>query len=463
MKRQSGVLLPVFSLPSRFGCGNFGEWAYKWIDRLSEGGFSYWQVLPFGITDGHNSPYMSYSSFAGNPYFIDPSQLYRKGLVTLEELKGEEIEEKYLCRYDILMEKRYAFFKKAAMRVKSRAEIEEFLSKNPHTAGSCLFLAKKQAKDGKIDEGDLFTHQFIQYEFHRQWQKLHSYANDRGIKIIGDIPFYVSEDSYDLHSAPELFMLDENKIPREVAGVPPDYFSEDGQYWGNPVYNWEEMEKDGYKRWRERLAYMLEMFDGVRIDHFRAISAYWSIPAGAKSAKEGRWVKGPGKKLIDAFETVSKGKLILAENLGIIDEDTDALLGYSGYPGMAVFQFGFDGNRASPHLPHNYERNLIAYTGTHDNNTMLGFIFELDEPTRVEVLEYLGNPADAVSAAVRTLLASRADTVIFPVQDLLGYGADTRVNTPGVAEGNWQYRISADQIDAIDWKKLNKMNKMYSR
>jgi 4-alpha-glucanotransferase len=223
------------------------------------------------------------------------------------------------------------------------------------------------------------------------------------------------------------------------------------------------MEKDGYARWRERLGYMLNMFDGVRIDHFRAISAYWSIPSGAKSAKEGRWIKGPGKKLIDAFRPLAEGKLILAENLGIIDSDTEKLLKYSKYPGMAVFQFGFDGNPLSPHLPHNYEKNLIAYTGTHDNNTMLGFIFELDGDTRAEVLEYLGNPENAVEATVRTLLASRADTVIFPVQDLLGYGADTRVNTPGVAIGNWQYRITEEQIESVDWKKLSKMNKMYAR
>ena len=208
---------------------------------------------------------------------------------------------------------------------------------------------------------------------------------------------------------------------------------------------------------------MLDMFDGVRIDHFRAISAYWSIPQNAMSAKEGRWVKGPGKKLIDAIRPLTGGRLILAESLGVMDDDTEELLRYSGYPGMSVFQFGFDGNRDSPHLPHNYEKNLVAYTGTHDNNTMLGFIFDLDDKRRSAVLDYLGRPNDVVLESIRILLMSRADTVIFPLQDLLSYGADTRINTPGVAVGNWQYRVTREQLDSVDRRMLLKMNKMYGR
>jgi 4-alpha-glucanotransferase len=472
MKRQSGVLMPVFALPGKYGCGTFGESAYKWIDCLSKGGFSCWQVLPFGITDAHNSPYMSCSSFAGNPYFIDPSELLAMGLVTNEEEQEQVVQDRYLCRYDILEEKRFCFLKTAASRIKDKTAIMDFLEKNPRIRDTCTFLALKQANgnlpwnEWKIktpDPSNLFAWQFIQYEFHRQWGNIHSYAAKKSIRIIGDIPFYVSADSYDMFSSPEQFVLDKQKNPAMVAGVPPDYFCEDGQLWGNPIYNWTQMELDGYRWWKERLGYTLSLFDGVRIDHFRAISSYWSIPKDAETAKEGHWEKGPQKKLIDAFSELSRDKLILAENLGIIDSDTDELLSYSGYPGMAVFQFGFDGNPLSPHLPHNYVENLIAYTGTHDNNTMLGFIMELDEETRKKVLDYLGNPTDAVTGAIRTLMMSAAGTVIFPVQDLLGYGADTRINTPGNPHGNWRYRITDEQLNSIDLEKFAYMNRIYAR
>ncbi len=472
MKRQSGVLLPIFALPGRYGCGTFGKAAYQFIDALAKGGFSYWQVLPFGITDAHNSPYMSYSSFAGNPFFLDPDELVAQGLVTKAEAEAETVQDPYLCHYDILGEKRYPFLKLAASRIKDKAPIEQFLAENPRIAKSCEFLALKAANGGKgwLDWAiktppceELFAWQFIQYEFHRQWNAVHAYASARGVRIIGDIPFYVSHDSYDVYSSPEQFLLDERNNPTEVAGVPPDYFCEDGQLWGNPIYDWAQMERDGYAWWRDRLGYMLTMFDGVRIDHFRAISAYWTIPAGAASAKLGHWEKGPGEKLIDAFAPLAENKLILAENLGMIDADTEALLAYSGYPGMAVFQFGFDGNPLSPHLPHNYTENLVAYTGTHDNNTLLGFLWELDEDTRAQVLDYLGDPADAFPATIRALLMSVAGTVILPIQDLLGFGADTRINTPGKASGNWQYRVTAEQLDSVDWEKFAHLNKMYAR
>ena len=313
------------------------------------------------------------------------------------------------------------------------------------------------------DPEALFAWQFIQYEFHRQWDRVHQYAKEHGVKIIGDIPFYVSLDSYDVSASPDQFLLDERYTPTHVAGVPPDYFSEDGQLWGNPLYSWESMERDGYRWWCDRLGYMLSLFDGVRIDHFRAISAFWSIPKDAKTAKEGHWEKGPANKLIDAFAPLAKGKLILAENLGMIDDDTNALLAYSGYPGMAVFQFGFDGNPLSPHLPHNYTENLVAYTGTHDNNTLLGFLWELDEDTRENVLDYLGEPEDGFDATIRALMMSAAGTVIFPVQDLLGFGADTRINTPGKADGNWRYRVTAEQLANVNWRRFAHLNRLSAR
>ncbi len=472
MKRHSGVLMPIFALPGKYGCGTFGKSAFQFIDALKQGSFSYWQVLPFGITDAHNSPYMSYSSFAGNPFFIDPDALLEMGLVTKEEAEAQAVSNPYLCDYAFLRENRYQFLKRAALRLKNTTLVDSFLAANPRIAKSCEFLALKQANDDApwqewtVDKPcaeDLLAWRFIQYEFHREWEAVHTYANKNGIKVIGDIPFYVCADSYDVQSSPEQFLLDERGNPTLVAGVPPDYFCEDGQLWGNPIYNFDAMEKDGYAWWRERLGYMLTMFDGVRIDHFRAISAYWTIPAGAKSAKEGMWRKGPGEKLIDAFAPLAKDKLILAENLGMIDADTEALLAYSTYPGMAVFQFGFDGNPLSPHLPHNFEKNLVAYTGTHDNNTLLGFLWELDEDTRAAVLDYLGHPEDAFCATIRALLMSVAGMVILPIQDLLGYGADTRINTPGKASGNWQYRVTEEQLSSVDWKKFAHLNKLYAR
>ncbi len=472
MKRQSGVLLPVFSLPGPYGCGTFGKSAYHWIDRMADGGFSAWQVLPFGVTDEHNSPYMSYSSFAGNPFFIDPLMLYEQGLVTLEELKSQTIADPYLCDYHTLRRTRFAFLATAAGRTPDKDKIHNFCITHPHIANACRFLALKQANNGRpwrewtVNEpaADIeFTWQFIQYEFHRQWQQLHVYANQKGISVIGDLPFYVSNDSSDIWASPEQFQLDPKLNPSFVSGVPPDYFSADGQLWGNPLYDWEQMEQDGYTWWKNRLAYMLDLFDGVRIDHFRAISDYWSVPADAKTAKEGRWCPGPDKKLIDAFAPLAKDKLILAENLGMIDQKTQDLLAYSGYPGMAVFQFGFDGDPNNCHLPHNYTENLAAYTGTHDNNTLLGFLWELDEATRRQVLEYVGNPSNGCSAIRSALLMSQAGLVIFPVQDLLGYGADTRINTPGRAVGNWAYRITENQLDQVDWPLYARLNRITRR
>lgn len=461
MKRQSGVLMPIFSLPGEFGCGTFGKWAYKFIDCLKDSGFSLWQMLPLGITDEWGSPYASLSSFAGNPYFIDPTELYSLGLATLEELDEQKIPSKYLCEYSILEEKRYPFLKAASRRVKDKTPIFDFLQNNPRIDDTCRFMAERKNK--KAPEEELFAMQFIQYEFHRELKNLHSYAAKKGITLVGDIPFYVSQDSYDVHAFPEQFLLDKDGKPTYIAGVPPDYFSPEGQMWGNPIYNFGRMEKDGYRYLKERLGYALSLFDGVRIDHFRGFSSYFSIPKGAKSAKEGKWEKGPGEKVTDAFSDVSKGKFIIAENLGQIDDSADKLLNHSGYPGMAVFQFGFDGNYDSPHLPHNYRKNLVAYTGTHDNNTMLGFIMELDKETRERVLDYLGNPRDAVAAAIRALMMSHAGTVIFPVQDLLGYGADTRTNTPGKADGNWRFRLTPEQLESIDLEKFAHMNRIYAR
>lgn len=475
-ERQSGVLMHISSLPSDYSIGSFGEEAKKFIDFLSNAGFKIWQVLPFCKTDEFSSPYKSESAFGGNPYFIDLVALYQKGLITLEELLSARQKTPYLCEFERLSTERHALLYKAAMRVRDRSKIVEFIKSIPQLELSARFFALKEANGGRpfyewnkteCDIDTLFFYTFIEYEFFTQWQSIKEYANAKGVKIIGDIPMYVAHDSCEVWSNPTQFQLDEGHMPTAFAGVPPDYFSEDGQFWGNPLYNYEKMKEDGFSWWKERLSFSLKLFDGIRIDHFRAFEAFWSIPKGAKSAKEGSWVKGPGKELIDELRKTADGKLIIAEDLGDITDEVRELLKYSDFPGMRVFQFGFLGDSNSLHLPHNYEKKTVAYTGTHDNNTLLGYIWELDDRTRARIFEYVGaNGKDwnaACEAIIRTVMASHADTVILPIQDLLIYGADTRMNTPGKCENNWAYRITREALSSLPAEKFKKLNELFSR
>lgn len=480
MKRKSGVLMHVSSLHGEYGIGSFGKEAREFLDFLSECGFSYWQTLPFCMADECNSPYKSYSSFGANPYFIDLPTLFSKGLLTEDELASAKQRTPYLCEYKRLKTERLTLLGKAAMRAMANADeaekIEDFLKKSPRLMSVCEFLAKKEERPGvpwqewkssEPDEKALFKWKFIQYEFFNQWKEIKAYAGKKGISIIGDLPIYVALDSADVRSEPEQFLLDENGYPTAIAGVPPDYFSADGQLWGNPLYNYKKMKEDGYAFWKARIEHALNLFDGVRIDHFRGFEAYWSIPSGAKSAKAGKWAKGPGRALIDAIRDSAGDKLIIAEDLGDITPRVDALRKYSGFPGMRVLQFAFLGDENTPHLPHNFDKNTVAYTGTHDNNTLLGYIWELDYATRERVFDYFGYRGDNFNEAceqiIKSLLGSAADTVIFPIQDLLVYGRDTRMNTPGKADGNWAYRITRGQLYEIDTKKYRRLNNLYGR
>ncbi|MBQ6702544.1 MAG: 4-alpha-glucanotransferase [Clostridia bacterium] len=476
MDRKSGILMHISSLPGDFSCGSFGKSAFKFIDYLEKCGFTYWQVLPFCIPDEHNSPYMSYSSIGGNMFFIDIETLFNKGLLYKEELESAKQKTPHQCEFERLTKERFSLLKKAAGRVSDKKTIKDYILQNKAIADCCEFMSLKEANKGlpwnkwKTESPDsdiLFTWQFIQYEFHAQWKNVRDYANKKGIKIIGDLPFYVAYDSCDTRNNKEQFLLDKDNHPTCVAGVPPDYFAKDGQLWGNPIYNWEYMKKDGYTWWKNRLSYMLDLFDGVRIDHFRALSEYWAVPADAETAKSGKWCKGPGEEMIDIIKDIAKNRLIIAENLGLIDSKVDELLAYSGFPGMAVFQFGFDGNTENPHLPHNYGENLVAYTGTHDNNTLLGFIWELDNYTRTTVLDYVGFCNEdwnkCYDTILRAMYMSRANTLIMPIQDILGYGEDTRLNTPGSADGNWGFRITEEQLASVDINKFKHFNKIYSR
>ena len=475
MERKSGVLMHISSLFGDYSCGSFGNEAKYFIDFLSECGFSYWQVLPFCMADEYNSPYKSYSSFSANPFFIDLVTLNEKKLITDSELLSAKQESPYLCEFERLRKERFDLLKKAALRVKNRSEIEMFIEQNKYISSFCEFMALKNSNNDEdwhdwtcntVDEDVLFTWKFIQYEFFMQWKEIKSYANEKGIKIIGDIPIYVSLDSSDVWSNRELFKLNKDGYPTHVAGVPPDYFSEDGQLWGNPLYNWSVMKKDGYKWWCDRIKHMSNLFDGVRIDHFRGIESFWAVPAKAKSAKEGKWIKGPGMSLVKALKKAAGDTQIIAEDLGDITPEVYKLVCNSGFPGMRVFQFGFLSDGDSTHKPHNYIENCIAYTGTHDNNTLLGYLWELDDDTRMQMLDYCGHKGDwknGCESIIRTMFQSHAGLVIMPIQDLLGFGCDTRLNTPGKADGNWSYRITKEQLDSIDREYFKKLNKLYFR
>lgn len=476
MKRRSGVLMHISSLFGDYSIGSFGDEAKYFIDFLADCGYTYWQVLPFCPSDACNSPYKSPSAFAGNPYFINLKTLYHKGLITKSELEAQKQATPYVCEYERLYRERLAVLKTAACRVQDRKIIHDFIAENPYIENFCKFMAVKAANDGlpwynwetdDFDEEILFMWEFIQHEFFTQWADIKKYANAKGISIIGDIPIYVDLDSSDVWADRHLFMLDSENKPTSVAGVPPDYFCEDGQLWGNPVYNWDAMEKEDFRWWRDRVSHMVHMFDGIRIDHFRGIESFWEVPGNAKTAREGTMKKGPGLKLIKAIKEVAGDALIIAEDLGMITEAVVKLVEDSGFPGMRVFQFAFMGDPSSSHLPHNYTNNCIAYTGTHDNNTLLGYLWEMDDATRKYMLRYCGFSGEdwngGLRHIIRTMFASHAGTVIMPIQDLLGFGSDTRLNTPGKPEGNWAYRITKEQLDGIDKKYFRELNEIYAR
>ncbi len=476
MERKSGVLMHISSLPGKYSVGSFGKEAKEFVDKIYNMGFSYWQVLPLGLTDIFNSPYKSYSAFAGNPYFIDLEILMTEGLLTKEELKKAEQETPYICEFEKLKKTRIDILRKASKRAKNTKEIENFINNNLKLKEFCTYMALKEANNGRpwyewksssYEEETLFLWKFMQYTFFKQWSELKVYANRKGIKIIGDIPIYVSLDSSDVWANKELFLLNENNMPKSVAGVPPDYFSPEGQLWGNPIYDWDKMKSDNFGWWKERFVHSFNMFDGVRIDHFRGIESFWSVPFSAKTAKDGKWEKGPSTDFVNMINKIKGDKLVIAEDLGEITDDVTNLVEKSGFPGMRVFQFGFFGNDNNPHKPHNYPKNIIAYSGTHDNNTLLGYIWELDRLHRKNMFEYCGCLQDdfkkGYDSIIRTLFRSHANILILPIQDILCFGSDTRLNTPGKAEGNWQYRVTSEQLASIDSDKFKRLNKLYNR
>lgn len=476
LERKSGVLMHISSLFGDYSIGSFGKNAKIFVDFLKECGFSYWQVLPLCPTDKFNSPYKSSSAFSGNPFFVDLETLAKEELVTHEELEAQKEKIHHTCEFERLHSHRIKLLETASKRAKNKAEIKDFVSKNPHLSDFCKFASIKSNNknqpwfcwtNNNYDNEAYFMWEFIQFHFFKQWNDLKNYANSKGIEIIGDIPMYVDLDSSDVWANKQLFILDEKNRPLWVAGVPPDYFSQDGQLWGNPIYDWHQMEETNFKWWRDRIRHMTKMFDGVRIDHFRAIESFWEVPFGSPTAKFGKMAKGPGKKFIDAIKDETGNSFIIAEDLGFITQEVTALLDYSGFSGMRVFQFAFDGDKYSPHLPHNYSKSSVAYTGTHDNNTLIGYLDGLDESTQRYIFKYCGlndgNIKEGAEHIIRTMMASHAGVVILPIQDLIMCDESARLNTPGTTKGNWEFRISKEQLENIDRKFFRDLNETYSR
>lgn len=467
----------ISSLYGDYSIGSFGKNAKDFIDFIKENGFSLWQVLPFTVTDFYNSPYKSFSAFGGNPYFVDLEILFEKGLLTKEELNRAKQKSPWSCEYERLSKERLPILKKAGERAKNKDEIENFINSRPHLKSFCEFMTLREENDFAIwqewkqkeitDFSTLEMWKFIQYEFFQQWAEIKKYANSKGVSIVGDIPIYVSDDSCDVWENPQYFQVDEKGYQSQVAGVPPDYFSADGQLWGNPLYDWDAMKKDNFKWWKERMKHTLEMFDGVRIDHFRAVESYWSVKATETTAKNGKWIKGPGMDFVNAIKQGNEDKLIIAEDLGNITNEVRELVEESGFPGMRIFQFAFLSDDDSLHQPHNYIKNSIVYTGTHDNNTIFGYLWECSDGERKRMLEYCNftdtDWGKATPDLIRTVFASVSSLVVIPIQDFLMYGSDTRINTPGVADGNWSYRVTKEQLQSADRQFFKDLNRIYKR
>ncbi|MBW7573703.1 4-alpha-glucanotransferase [Caproiciproducens faecalis] len=489
--RGAGVLLPISSLPSNYGIGTFGSQAFRFIDFLKNAGQKYWQVLPIGPTSYGDSPYQSFSAFAGNPYFIDLDILIEEGLLTADEVcsvswgvRDENVD------YAALFQSRLFILKKAFFRSRhmDTAEYTNFCSENAYWLDDyCLFMSLKNQFDNQpwsLWPEDIRFHRFssiccyseklssdidfwkfCQYKFFEQWNRVKTYANRLGIQIIGDVPIYVALDSADVWGNSELFQLDAQRRPTKVAGVPPDLFSKEGQLWGNPLYDWDAMEHSGFDWWKKRMGFSTKIYDRIRIDHFIGIVRYYVIPAEETTAVNGCWQPGPGRKLTDAINaSVGTGKII-AEDLGEVVPEVKKLLEKNGYPGMKVLQFAFDGNPANPHLPMNYIRNTVVYAGTHDNETQVGYFNKLPAKKIRYAKEYLNvkRRKDLPGAVLRAAYASVADTVIFQAQDILFLPAEARMNYPSTVGTNWRWRLKKGQLTDEISKELCDLARIYGR
>ena len=495
--RESGILLPVSSLPSKYGIGCFSAEAYEFVDQLREAGQSCWQILPLGPTGYGDSPYQSFSTFAGNPYFIDLDRLVSCGWLRAEDCAAVSFgENPRFVDYEKMYAERFWLLRQAFRnsQIEESEDFRRFVRENERWLPDyALYMALKKENDEKPwtewEEGlrfrdasllsakreelreDICFHEFLQYEFQRQWQELKTYANSRGIKIIGDIPIYVSLDSADAWAGRERFQFDENGYPTAVAGCPPDGFSATGQLWGNPLYDWNYHEKTGFRWWMERLSFCYSMYDVLRIDHFRGFDEYYSIPYGETTAIKGHWEKGPGLALFLRAKEELPGKEIIAEDLGYVTDSVRKLVRDTGFPGMKVLEFAFDSRdtgSASDYLPHNYSPNCVVYTGTHDNETATGwFCHGLKEEEKQMVRDYFcaDNVADEnmylplICGAMRSV----AKLCVIPMQDIFGYDNTARMNTPSTAGGNWKWRLLPGEFSPEVREKFAAITRRYGR
>ena len=493
MRRSCGILAHPTSLPGPEGVGTLGKEAMTFIDFLAEAGQGAWQVLPLGPTGFGHSPYASYSAFAGNPLMISCEDLVEAGLLEADEIPlgrgGPKVE------FDGLAERKDEVLRKAFDRfagnapASARTEFHRW-TQHPLTRewldDASLFMAIRAVEGGRSrhewekglrhrhpdairrfmveHEEELWYHRFIQWIFARQWQALRTYAKSRGISLIGDIPIYVADDSADVWSHPEYFQLDEDGRPTAVAGVPPDYFSETGQLWGNPLYRWDTLAETGYAWWIARIRVLLESVDWIRLDHFRGFESYWAVPAGEKTAERGRWCPGPGRALFEALNQALGRLPFLAEDLGIITPEVEALRDSLDLPGMKILQFAFGGDASNTHLPHHHSIKSVVYTGTHDNDTTGGWLKSVDKSTRQHIREYLNlsrNPRifDLIQAAY----ASVAALAVIPLQDALELGTSARMNTPSKTDGNWAWRARPGECSSARAERLRARAELYGR
>jgi 4-alpha-glucanotransferase len=488
-QRSAGVLFHPTSLPGPDGIGDVGPQAYRWVDWLAGAGCTWWQMLPLGPTGYGDSPYQCFSAFAGNPFLISPDLLMQDGLLTESDLSdrpefpAERVDFGPVIQWKLQLLDR-AYERYLADPATLRAQFETFQQQEYYWLGDfALFMSIKEAQGGVAWEHwpqplrmrdpqalqearqseAVQRHAFRQFMFFKQWTALREYAHDKGVRIIGDIPIFVAFDSADAWSHPELFYLDEERKPTIVAGVPPDYFSPTGQLWGNPLYRWEAHAQSGYAWWIDRMRATLKQVDIIRLDHFRGFAGYWAVPYGNTTAEIGEWRPGPGQHFLAALQQGLGDLPIIAEDLGLITPDVIELRDNFNLPGMRIFQFGF-GSPQDPFLPHNYVRNCVAYTGTHDNDTVLGWYKTAPKAEQVLARQYLNATARNLPwAMIRSLWASVANTVVTPMQELLSLGTEARMNFPGKLGGNWAWRVLDDQLTDELQAKLLEFNTIYSR
>ena len=495
LTRTSGILLHPTSLPSPYGIGDLGKAAYDFIDFLEKAGQHLWQILPLTPTGYGNSPYSSFSAFAGQPLLISPEHLEKMGLLEEWELDTAPENNEDLVEYDKVSKWKTQIFKLAFSRFEMKEDKElkkqyrQFVKENTYWLNDyAIYMAcrdmqgqkewfkwdekylkstqKVKAELKKTLKDEIKYYCFIQFLFYKQWAELKAYANEKGIKIIGDMPLFVSLDSADVWANPKLFQLDSKGYPTKVAGVPPDYFSETGQLWGNPLYNWEVHEKNQFQWWVARVRHQLALSDYLRIDHFRGLESYWAVPAEEETAINGTWVKAPGKALFETIEQeLGKGLPIIAEDLGTITPEVIELRDHFGFPGMKILQFAFESEEESSFLPHQFTTtNCVCYTGTHDNNTTRGWYDSASEYSRDKVRRYMNTDANSIHwDFLRTCLGTIADYAIIPMQDILGLGEEGRMNVPGVAENNWAWRYRKEDISDGLAEGLKETTKLYGR